>query len=192
MSKPTTTTTSKKTPNYYTTLSLSSRKYDPTLTPAEVKAAYKRALLQHHPDKKSTSSPPHSMNNITIDSIALAYKILSSPSLKAEYDSHLQQNSRSHNNKPNNNNTNPDSEDEDEESDIIFRTGLETVDLDDLDFVEDSKADEETWTRSCRCGDDGGFVVSEKELEANAEDGEVIVGCRGCSLWLRVLFGVEG
>jgi diphthamide biosynthesis protein 4 len=192
MSKPTTTTTSKKTPNYYTTLSLSARRYDPTLTPAEVKAAYKRALLQHHPDKKSTPSPPQSRNNITIDSIALAYKILSSPSLKAEYDSHLQQSSRSHNNKPNNNNTNPDSEDEDEESDIIFRTGLETVDLDDLDFVEDSKADQETWTRSCRCGDDGGFVVTEKELEANAEDGEVIVGCRGCSLWLRVLFGVEG
>jgi diphthamide biosynthesis protein 4 len=191
MSKPTT-TTSKKTPNYYTTLSLSARRHDPTLTPAEVKAAYKRALLQHHPDKKSTSSPPQSRNNITIDSIALAYKILSSPSLKAEYDSHLRQNSRSHNNKPNNNNANPDSEDEDEESDIIFRTGLETVDLDDLEFVEDSKADEETWTRSCRCGDDGGFVVSEKELEANAEDGEVIVGCRGCSLWLRVLFGVEG
>jgi diphthamide biosynthesis protein 4 len=189
MSKPTT-TTSKKTPNYYTTLSLSSRKYDPTLTPAEVKAAYKRALLQHHPDKKSTSSPPQSRNNITIDSIALAYKILSSPSLKAEYDSHLQQASRSHNNKTNN--TNPDSEDEDEESGIIFRTGLETVDLDDLGFVEDSKADDETWTRSCRCGDDGGFVVTEKELEANAEDGEVIVGCRGCSLWLRVLFGVEG
>jgi diphthamide biosynthesis protein 4 len=191
MSKPTT-TTSKKTPNYYTTLSLSARRHDPTLTPAEVKAAYKRALLQHHPDKKSTSSPPQSRNNITIDSIALAYKILSSPSLKAEYDSHLQQNSRSHNNKPNNNNANPDSDSEDEESDIIFRTGLETVDLDDLEFVEDSKADEETWTRSCRCGDDGGFVVTEKELEANAEDGEVIVGCRGCSLWLRVLFGVEG
>jgi diphthamide biosynthesis protein 4 len=191
MSKPTT-TTSKKTPNYYTTLSLSARRYDPTLTPAEVKAAYKRALLQHHPDKKFTSSPPQSRNNITIDSIALAYKILSSPSLKAEYDSHLQQNSRSYNNKPNNNNANSDFEDEDEESDIMFRTGLETVDLDDLEFVEDSKADEETWTRSCRCGDDGGFVVSEKELEANAEDGEVIVGCRGCSLWLRVLFGVEG
>ena len=162
MSKPTTTTTSKKTPSYYTTLSLSARRHDPTLTPAEVKAAYKRALLQHHPDKKSTSSPPQSRNNITIDSIALAYKILSSPSLKAEYDSHLQQNSRLHNNKPNNNNANPDFEDEDEESDIIFRTGLETVDLDDLEFVEDSKADEETWTRSCRCGDDGGFVVSEK------------------------------
>ena len=194
MSKPTT----RKQPNYYTTLSLSARKHDPTLTPAEVKAAYKRALLQHHPDKKA-STPPSSnpntkTNPITIDTIALAYKILSSPSLKSEYDSHLQQASRSRNNKPNN--LNSDSEDE-EESDIIFRTGLETVDLDDLEFVEESDSSpdeegEETWTRACRCGDDGGFVVSEKELEANAEDGEVIVGCRGCSLWLRVLFGVEG
>jgi curved DNA-binding protein CbpA len=185
------TTTTKKTPNYYTTLSLSARKYDPTLTPAEVKAAYKRALLQHHPDKKASSSstpPSQSKNNITVDAIALAYKILSSPALKAEYDLHLQQTSRSRNN---NNTSNPDSED-DEEADEIFRTGLETVDLDDLEFVEDSKADWETWTRSCRCGDDGGFVVTERELEANAEDGEVIVGCRGCSLWLRVLFGVEG
>jgi diphthamide biosynthesis protein 4 len=196
MSKPT--TTHKKQPNYYTTLSLSARKHDPTLTPAEVKAAYKRALLQHHPDKKA-STPPSSnpntkTNPITIDTIALAYKILSSPSLKAEYDSHLQQASRSRNNKPNNNSG---SDSDEEESDIIFRTGLETVDLDDLEFVEESDSSpdeegEETWTRACRCGDDGGFVVSEKELEANAEDGEVIVGCRGCSLWLRVLFGVEG
>jgi diphthamide biosynthesis protein 4 len=196
MSKPTTTT---KTPNYYTILNLSTRKYDPTLTPSEVKAAYKRALLQHHPDKKSsTSTPPQSSKpntkNITIDSIALAYKILSSPSLKAEYDSHLQQTSRSRNNN-NHSNSNPDfSDSEDEESDKIFHTGLETVDLDDLDFVEesDSSKEAETWTRGCRCGDDGGFVVTEKELEANAEEGEVIVGCRGCSLWLRVLFGVEG
>jgi len=205
MSKPTTTTTHKKQPNYYTTLSLSARKHDPTLTPAEVKAAYKRALLQHHPDKKAASSTPLSpstpANNktITIDTIALAYKILSSPSLKAEYDSRLQRTSRSrNNNKPNNSShgsgfSDSDS-DEDEESDIIFRTGLETVDLDDLEFVQDSSKtdDEEAWTRACRCGDDGGFVVTETELEANAEDGEVIVGCRGCSLWLRVLFGVEG
>ncbi|KAM0690357.1 hypothetical protein Q7P36_009124 [Cladosporium allicinum] len=201
------TTTTNKTPNYYTTLNLSARKYDPTLTPAEVKAAYKRALLQHHPDKKasttSTSTPPQSSNsdsknkNITIDSIALAYKILSSPALKAEYDLALQTSKRSRNNNNNNNpNSNPDfsDSDEEEESDKIFRTGLETIDLDDLEFVEESSSgkEEETWTRSCRCGDDGGFVVTEKELEANAEDGEVIVGCRGCSLWLRVLFGVEG
>ena len=126
------TTTTNKTPNYYTTLNLSSRKYDPTLKPAEVKAAYKRALLQHHPDKKSssTSTPPQSSKpnnnkNITIDSIALAYKILSSPALKAEYDLALRTSKRSRNNNNNNNsNSNPDfsDSDEEEEADKIFRT----------------------------------------------------------------------
>lgn len=197
----TTATTSTKTPNYYTILNLSTRKFDPTLTPSEVKAAYKRALLQHHPDKQtSTSSPKQSgtpsktNKNITIDSIALAYKILSSPSLKAEYDLALQTSKRSQNNRIPNSHSDSDSE---EDNDEVFRTGLETVDLDDLNFVEESGSSkegpqEEIWTRGCRCGDDGGFVVTEKELEANAEDGEVIVGCRGCSLWLRVLFGVDG
>jgi len=192
MAKPEAATTSTKPPNYYTILNLSTRKHDPTLTPSEVKVAYKRALLQHHPDKRASSkdspTPSKSDNRITIDSVALAYKILSSPALKAEYDLALQTSRRSRNNCDANSDS--DSEEDNEE---IFRTGLETVDLDDLDFVEESDSGkEETWTRGCRCGDDGGFVVTEKELEANAEDGEIIVGCRGCSLWLRVLFGVEG
>ncbi|PVH95012.1 hypothetical protein DM02DRAFT_660514 [Periconia macrospinosa] len=49
------------------------------------------------------------------------------------------------------------------------------------------------WTTPChRCGADPGFVVREKELEdAEARgEGEVLVGCRGCSLWVRVEFGV--
>lgn len=223
MAKPhaTTKSTTSKPPNYYTILNLSTRKHDPTLTPSEVKAAYKKALLQHHPDKKlsspsttsstSTSTPQTTQSkpnnkNITIDSIALAYKILSSPALKAEYDSHLQTSRRSHNNTTTTNNStpNPNSDsDSDSDSDEIFRTGLETVDLDDLHFVEtnnnkdqqDSQQEQEqeqTWTRACRCGDEAGFAVTETDLDANAEDGEVIVGCRGCSLWLRVLFGVEG
>jgi diphthamide biosynthesis protein 4 len=32
--------------------------------------------------------------------------------------------------------------------------------------------------------------VREEDLEDAGEEGEVVVGCRGCSLWLRVLFGV--
>lgn len=152
------------TPDYYVILNLATRKLDPTLSPAEIKAAYKRALLQHHPDK-STSSPK---SGITVDSIALAYKILSSPALKTEYDLCLQTS------RP-------------RDDDKVFRTGLDTVDLDDLNFNEGK----EIWTRGCRCGDDSGFVVTEAELELNAEDGELIMGCRGCSLWLRVLFGVE-
>ncbi|KAM0701364.1 hypothetical protein Q7P35_011725 [Cladosporium inversicolor] len=155
------------TPDYYTILNLATRKLDPSLSPSEVKAAYKRALLQHHPDKKkSTSSTPKS--GFTVDSIALAYKILSSPALKSEYDLGLQT-------------ARPKDDDE------VFRTGLDTVDLDDLTYDEGK----EIWTRGCRCGNDHGFVVTEAELELNAEDGELIIGCRGCSLWLRVLFGVE-
>lgn len=154
------------TPDYYTILSLATRKHDPSLSPNEVKAAYKRALLQHHPDK--STAPKNVSSNITIDSIALAYKILSSPALKTEYDLALQSSRPM-------------------EDDKVFRTGLDTVDLDDLNFDEGK----EVWTRGCRCGDDGGFVVTEAELEGNAEDGELIIGCRGCSLWLRVLFGFE-
>jgi diphthamide biosynthesis protein 4 len=157
------------TPDYYTILNLATRKLDPSLSPSEVKAAYKRALLQHHPDKTSTSTPT-SNSTFTIDSIALAYKILSSPPLKSEYDLGLQI-----------------ARPKDDDNDKVFRTGLDTVDLDDLTYDEGK----DVWTRGCRCGDDHGFVVTEGELELNAEDGELIIGCRGCSLWLRVLFGVE-
>jgi len=68
----------------------------------------------------------------------------------------------------------------------VFRTGIETVDLDDL------KVDEAQgiWYRSCRCGDERGFLIKEADLEEAAEDGEISVGCKGCSLWLKVLFGV--
>lgn len=50
-----------------------------------------------------------------------------------------------------------------------------------------------TWTRAChRCGADPGFSIEEEALEAAEErgEGEVLVGCGGCSLWVRVEFGV--
>lgn len=68
----------------------------------------------------------------------------------------------------------------------VFRTGIETVDLDDLE-VDEARGE---WYRSCRCGDDQGFLVAESDLEEAVEEGELSVGCRGCSLWLKVLFGV--
>ncbi|OCK75217.1 hypothetical protein K432DRAFT_446842 [Lepidopterella palustris CBS 459.81] len=83
-------------------------------------------------------------------------------------------------------------------------TGLEVVDLDDLVLDgagagagagaagEEGRGD--VWYRSCRCGSERGFVVTEEELAAEEERGgrEVLVGCVGCSLWLRVGFGVVG
>lgn len=147
--------------DYYATLNLSSRRQDPSLSQTEIKTAYRKALLAHHPDKLKAKS-----SQVSIDTIALAYKILSSPDLRQEYDKGLTTT---------------------QASDKIFHTGLDTVDLDDLHFDESK----DVWMHGCRCGDEGGFVVTEDELEKNAEDGELIVGCRGCSLWLRVLFGVE-
>ena len=63
--------------------------------------------------------------------------------------------------------------------------GLETVDLDDLDYDEEGGG---AWYRGCRCGSVRGFRVTEEDLEKEVENGDVVVGCVGCSLWLRVTF----
>lgn len=69
-----------------------------------------------------------------------------------------------------------------------FKTGVEVADLDELEENEEGGL----WWRSCRCGQEKGFVVGERDLEESCREGldEVWVGCQGCSLWLRVLFGV--
>lgn len=49
------------------------------------------------------------------------------------------------------------------------------------------------WVRGCRCGAGKGFRILEYELERASRRGEkeVLVGCEGCSLWVRVGFDVE-
>lgn len=49
------------------------------------------------------------------------------------------------------------------------------------------------WSRGCRCGAEKGFRILERELEDAETRGEkeVLVGCEGCSLWVRVGFDVE-
>ena len=157
--------------NYYQILDLSQTGGNRPLTSGTLRQAYRTALLAHHPDKQLTNSPSP---GVTIDDVALAYKTLSDPELRAEYDSWLQSaDARGDNRGP-----------------AVTKprhTGLETVDLDDLVFDES----DETWSRSCRCGEARGFVIGTAELEKQVEEGEIIVGCRGCSLWLRILFGVE-
>ena len=157
-------------PNHYQLLGLVARQYTPLLSSQEVRTAYRHALLEHHPDKQSKRLQKTAQkSSISVDDIALAYKVLSEPPLRAEYDRWLA------------------SKDSSGDSGRTHRTGLETVDLDDLSFDSESSL----WSRNCRCGDEKGFIVSESQLEKNSEDGELIVGCKGCSLWLRVLFGVE-
>lgn len=162
--------------DYYRLLGLPSSP-NTVLSGVELKAAYRRALLQHHPDKADKLSPKNQRAGkpptITVDEIALAYKTLSDPELKAEYDRLLRTASLTG--------------DDSKLAGASLHTGLETVDLDDLSF----DSEREVWKRSCRCGDENGFQVSEADLERNVEDGEVFVGCTGCSLWLRVLFSAE-
>ncbi|KAI9865876.1 MAG: Diphthamide biosynthesis protein 4 [Trichoglossum hirsutum] len=165
-----------KIPTYYEQLDLRSSESGSCFSLQDIRLAYRRALLLHHPDKSNASN--HSQNlrkhKYTIDEITLAYRILSDPVTRAEYDRLLSP----------------------EPSTVFhplagfkgsednFRSGLETVDLDDLEFDEDH----EVWYRSCRCGNERGFLVSENQLAEEANNGEIIMGCQGCSLWLRIQF----
>lgn len=166
----------------------------------QLKIAYHKALLKYHPDKApsanaiakeqaTTSTPlpsttdyePSRTGNkpITVDEITTAYKTLSDATLRADYDRALRlDRSRLAGREKN--------------GGAVFHTGLEVVDLEDLAYDEDSDPEGgDIWYRSCRCGDERGFLVSERDLEREAEHGEIVVGCRGCSLWMKVLFAVQ-
>ena len=142
------------------------------VTVQDIKLAYRRSLLHHHPDKSKSTAPKAAnsdRSNPSIDAITLAYKVLSNATARSEYDRLLRLQTSS--------------------SDLTLEKphpGLETEDLDDLDYDEL----QHVWYRNCRCGNGKGFLLTEQELEREAEHGEVITGCRGCSLWLRVVFEV--
>ncbi|KAH8149641.1 uncharacterized protein LAJ45_06272 [Morchella importuna] len=138
---------------HYDILSLPPTTPSTPLTPNILKKAYHRALLLHHPDKTLS---PSTKAEFTVDQITTAYNVLSTPHLRAEYDKKL--------------------------GAMNEETGddgkvLQVVDLDD--FIE---REEGRWTKSCRCGEEEGYVVTEEDLEA----GDDVVGCCGCSLWLKV------
>lgn len=63
---------------------------------------------------------------------------------------------------------------------------VQYTDLEEFVYWEE----EGRWSLGCRCGEEEGFEVREEELEEEEEAGEVLVGCRGCSLWRRVGFAV--
>lgn len=220
-------------------------------SPSELlKKAYRRALLRHHPDKKSSlrsivsgstsssitvlpsypsiitpnvsSTPPNLKTRQTvihandsgkitypntkngsddhdegasysIDQITTAYSVLSHSSSREQYirslllaTSSLLYPSLSSENLI--------------DSGVInhHTTGIETLDLDDLVYHETNNDSGigSVWTRPCRCGNSTGFEVSENDLEdaisscSNSSYGEILVGCKDCSLWLRVHFAM--
>ncbi|KAG6014015.1 hypothetical protein E4U43_007000 [Claviceps pusilla] len=182
-------------PTHYTILGLSPSILDDHLSALPLlKKAYHRALLRHHPDKQRQSSSLSSYSSsstaaaaaadhaacaapgsiassdvYTVDQIAMAFAVLSSPAQRAEYDARLRQ-----------------SQALGGSAGPKFHTGVENVDLDDLAFDEET----ERWYRSCRCGNDRGYLFGEDDLIEVEDEGALLVGCQDCSLWLRVHFAV--
>lgn len=164
--------------DHYQVLGLSSSdaRGDHRASKEEIKAAYHRTLLIHHPDKaliKTLNTEPrskrHNSTTLTIDQITTAYQTLSDPDQRRLYDRRLLQQGSA------------------QDPSQLFKTKIvvsETVDLEDLIYSEQQAV----WTRCCRCGADPAFQVSEQQLESEAHIGEVLVDCRGCSLRIRVLF----
>ncbi|KAJ5095939.1 hypothetical protein NUU61_005295 [Penicillium alfredii] len=188
--------------DYYEILSLPFTGSTATvLSKQQIKLAYHKALLKHHPDKAGAVAQDAGLKGVpaangifsrsdddtarrrsyTIDEITTAYKTLSDPLLRAEYDRSLR--------------LDRSKAAEREKAGDVFHTGLEIVDLEDLACDEDGGAGDEhggaCWYRGCRCGDERGFLVTEGDLEREAEHGEIVIGCRGCSLWLKILFAVD-
>ena len=199
-------------PDHYAVLGLphpTSSSDSPSLSASALKRAYRVALLTHHPDKAATSSPGASRSGMpsrrqfsspacrkiscdstnsrpTIDAITEAYRVLSDPKLRAAHDRdfHLAAADRFQSAYPHTGKA----------ADPATGEGLETLDLDALHFDPATEA----WGQACgRCGHSRGFEVTAAELEAAVEeqvgaqagdDGEVLVGCQGCSLWKRVTF----
>ncbi|KAK2741239.1 hypothetical protein FQN57_005701 [Myotisia sp. PD_48] len=150
----------------------------------DIKAAYHRALLTFHPDKTSAGGDL-SPSIHTVDQITTAYRVLSDPSAKREYDKLLVLSGFQTSQHPATNR---------DQGDLVFRTGLEIFDLDDMQMgtnTSEDQNDEDIWFRGCRCGDEKGFLVTEQDLEKEAEKGELVIGCRGCSLWAKVVFAIQ-
>jgi curved DNA-binding protein CbpA len=160
--------------SHYQVLNLTQSLVDSHHNPSTlIKRAYHRALLQNHPDK-AARSPASSSTFYSVDQITAAYTVLSSPRDRAAYDAsaRLSQQQQQHGGG------------QDDPASVQFRTGVENVDLDDLPFDEGK----DVWYRSCRCGNDRGYVFGEDDLEEVGGEGELMVGCLDCSLWLNVHF----
>jgi DnaJ-class molecular chaperone len=164
-------------PTYYEILGIPEALHDGQgISVQTLKRAYHQALLQNHPDKlqlPARSSLSLQGKFYSVDQISEAFTTLSNSKMRTKYDKELKLRKAT-------------SRVAGQNIAQIFRTGVEVVDLDDLDFDETSG----TWYKGCRCGDERGFLIREKNLEEAVEDGELGVGCRGCSLWLKVLFGI--
>ncbi len=182
--------------NPYTILDLPSPPHPVPLSAHTIRHAYRTALLTYHPDKANAPQPAASetcqrtalpaetvqrrgRGAPSVADIVAAYQTLSRPQSRAEVDRRLC--------------LQPGVGSGAGVEEVGGGSSAEAVDLDDMRFDEQR----EVWCRACRCGRDMGYVVKMEDLEKAAADagqsrtGEVLVGCGGCSLWIRVGFAVR-
>jgi curved DNA-binding protein CbpA len=157
-------------PTHYDVLGLTPALLDSQHDPALlVKRAYHRALLQYHPDKTRQTSTSSSSPRYTIDQVSHAFIILSAPQTRSGYDARLSRATTAAVGRS-----------------VQFQTGVQDIDLDDLAYDDG----QECWHLACRCGNDRGYTFREADLVEVGDEGELLVGCQDCSLWLRVHFAV--
>lgn len=143
--------------NYYAILSVTRN-----ATAAEIKAAYHRALLLHHPDKRFIATPDEKNihftsleNGVDIGTLKAAFNTLTSPELRAEYDA-IRTNDPS--------GPRP--------AQVVSLEEFYQLEL-EHGSAEDSRGDH--WAYDCRCG--GNYVITEKMMEEEHH----LVGCNSCS-----------
>ncbi|KIY51580.1 hypothetical protein FISHEDRAFT_36701, partial [Fistulina hepatica ATCC 64428] len=134
-------------------------------SPAEIKAAYHRALLSHHPDKVRASAP---VSDFFAPGVALeislikdAHATLSSPQTRSKYDQTL-----------------------DVAGGVDHSSGprpAQIVSLEDFQEVSDQQP---AWRHPCRCG--GFYLINEDNLD----HGQHLIGCNLCSEFIWVGYEV--
>lgn len=149
----------------------------PSASSADVKTAYRRALLLYHPDKalsRTTATlsdadaaletfyaghSPSSLIPPSIDDIQLAYNTLSNPSLRATFDAQLAQSPHTHTS-----------------SKKGSQRPAEVISLEEFQANDAGDA----YYYRCRCGDS--YKITEEQLEEDVH----LVGCQGCSetIWV--------
>ncbi|KAG7452052.1 DnaJ-domain-containing protein [Guyanagaster necrorhizus] len=143
--------------NFYQVLSISRSASLP-----EIKAAYRKMLLQHHPDKSTLRKEGQVHVDFTV--IQEAYFILSDPVLRHSYDVEILQKRTTGGPRP-----------------------AQVVSLDDFDEEQSmSDSDHSAWTYKCRCG--GVYTITDKEMEV----GHHSIACSSCSEVIWVGYELAG
>ncbi|EPX73871.1 diphthamide biosynthesis protein Dph4 [Schizosaccharomyces octosporus yFS286] len=123
---------------------------DESYTDDQIKEAYRKALLQFHPDKRKDIQP----GRYSVDQIREAFQILASEEGRENFYKN---------------------------SEIDRAQYYSVVDLSEFDELEDG-----SYYYPCRCGELGGYVVTEENLENE----ESVIPCLGCSLTIQVAYEV--